>query len=255
MGLATAFDLRANNNPITTPASYSFALGNYTFIAPQGVAQIDTFAFDYQLSNQVVLENEVTDHWLENNTGVQDHIAVKPNIIVLRGYVAELVLKISTVAAILGVVQNTLTQAGAYLGSYTPGAAQALQAAITQAQNVETQISQALSRAATLASLIPGAPPTLTRQQSAMAQLSAYRDARVFFTVVTPFQVYSNMTILSVDATQPEKSKDYSDITVRMKQLKFVNPKNKSGIAANSAKIAALNAQYGQPNPGFQATK
>lgn len=259
MGLSVAFPfLNAyNNNAIGAPAAYSKALSNKIFAAPQGVGQIDTFAFDYQLSNQVVFENNITDHWLEDNTAVQDHIAVKPNTVTLRGYVAELVLKESIIAAVLGTVQNTLSQAGAYLGKYTPGATQALAAAIAQAQGVEVQISQALSRAAALASLLPGLQPNLTRQQGAVAQLKAYRDARVFFTVYTPFEVYFNMAILSVDAIQPEKSKDYSEITVKMKQLNFITTVNDvtSPIANNSATIAAIHGRIGNISQGFQSVQ
>jgi hypothetical protein len=257
MGFESRFNNVFNNNPPTAPSDYDKSIRSYSFIAPQGVGQIDTFAFDYQVSSKVTLENEITDHWLEDNTSVQDHIAVKPNIVTLQGYVAELVLNVSTVSAILGTVQNALSQAPAYLGKYSPGATQALESAISQAQNVETQISQALSRAATIANLIPGLGPSLTRQQSAFTQLSAYRDARVFFSVYTPFQVYENMAILSVEATQPQNSKDYSDIVVKMKKLNFVNTVgiNSSGIAQNSASIAAIRSQVGNAVPGFKAVQ
>ena len=246
MGLATVFAVTNNYNPATTPAAYSAALAKYIFAAPQGVGQIDTFAFDYKISTQVTLNNEITDHWLEDNTAVQDHIAVKPNIVTMRGYVAELVFTESIIAAVLGTVENTLSQASAYLGKYTPGATQALLKAITQAQNVETQISQALSRAATIASFFT--PYNGTRQQKAFAQLSAYRDAKVFFTVYTPFQVYNNMAITSLTAMQPERSQDYADFSVTMKQLNFVN----SVAAPNAAAIQANNASIGTPTSGYQ---
>ena len=108
MGLQLPFISSLNKNLSITPAAYSAAIAKYVYMAPQGVGQIDAFAFDYQTTNQVRLENEITDHYLEDNSAVQDHIAIKPNIVILRGYVAELVLKVNVISAVLGTVENGL---------------------------------------------------------------------------------------------------------------------------------------------------
>lgn len=217
----------------TAVSDYTAAFNNYVYAAPQGVGQIDSFTFDYQLSNEVRMDNEITDHWLEDFTAVQDHIGVKPKIVILRGYVAELVFKVSFFEQLFAGVQNALSQVPAYLGSYTAGTTLALTKAITQAQNIEQQAVQAFNRAAGIVNLVSLATGAQTKQQKAFAQLSALRDAKILFTVFTPFQVYTSMAITQLTATQREKSKDYSEFSVTMKQVNITG-----ATTANSSTAA-----------------
>jgi hypothetical protein len=203
-----------------------------TVVPPLGVQQIGPFAFDFEGDDSVDQENEVTDHYLEDNTAVQDHIGVKPIIVTLKGSVSELSFSAATsglITAALSSVENTLSQADAYLGAYTPGVTQTLLTAITQAQNVATQIEQAAARVAQIASFFtPGIQ--YTKQQQAFAQLSALRLARTVFTVYTPFQVFFNMVIQSLSATQPAHTKTQADFVVTMKQLQFTDDISQSSF-------------------------
>ena len=55
---------------------------------PAGIAG---FLFDIELDQKVELQSDITDSYVENNTAVQDHIALKPEMVTFRGSVAELV--------------------------------------------------------------------------------------------------------------------------------------------------------------------
>ena len=180
--------------------------GNQSVAQPLGVLQIGPFAFDDDGDSDVVLENEITDHWLEDNTAVQDQIGLHPVTVTLKGRISELVFTkaaAGTLSALLATVESPLVQADAYLGAYTPGVTDALLNAITQAQNVFTQIEQDAARVAQIASFFTGGIPGANNQQEAFITLSALRNARVLFSVYTPFQVFNNMAITSVHATQP----------------------------------------------------
>lgn len=48
------------------------------------------FLFDIDLNEIVELQSEITDYFVENNTSVQDHIALKPETVTLHGLIAEL---------------------------------------------------------------------------------------------------------------------------------------------------------------------
>lgn len=228
---------------------YLQAFVNRSILAPIGVKQIGPFAFDYQGDNTVDMENEITDHYLEDNTAVQDHIGVRPIVVTLRGYVSELALAQSvanSISAALASVENTLSQADAYLGHYTPGITQKMLAAITQAQSVAIQIEQAAARGAQIASLFTTGPQ-YNKQQVGYNQLNSLYKARTLFTVFTPFEVFNNMAIVSVKATQTERSRTVSDFTVTMKQLRFTDNISQSSYESQFGGNLANNAQPQTP--------
>lgn len=211
------------NVPNAASSYQSFLVSGKT-IAPAGVRQIGPFAFDYEGDDDVSQDSEITDHWVESNTAVQDHIGIKPVQITLKGVVSELTfsrtLATSLITALTS-VENALSQADAYLGKYTPGTTQTLLATITQAQSIAVQIEQAAARTSQIASFF--VTPLTTKQQQAYATLSSLQLARVLFTVYTPFQVFANMAIEHFDISQPGWTKTQSNLTVRMKQLQFTD--------------------------------
>ncbi len=200
-------------------------LSRISVIAPRGVGQIDAFAFDYKGDDIVELSADATDHWLEDNSASQDHIGIKPVMITLSGFIAELSLASDVFAQLSGIiagVENGLAQADAYKGRYTPGMNDRILNAITQVQNVVIQAEQALARGNQVLNLLtPG--PKMNKQQRAFAQLSSLWAARTLVTVYTPFRVYQNMAIMSIHAVQPKSTRSLSDFVVTMKQINFTN--------------------------------
>lgn len=225
---------------------YNEIFFNRVIVAPLGVKQIGPFAFDYEGEESVDLENDITDHVLEDNTSVQDHVGVRPIIISMRGYVSDLALANSvatSISAALTSVENTLSQAPAFLGKYTVGSTQSILKAITQAQSISIQIEQAAARVAQIASFFPSSGNHLNKQQAAFATLSALSQARTVFTAYTPYQVFPNMIIQSLTASQPAWTKTQSDFRVKMKQLRFTN----------NLSTAAFQRQFGgRAASGFQ---
>ncbi len=252
---SAAPSIQASASNVNAPgASALYQSFLYPTLGPiAGVGQIGPFTFDDEQDDAVTGSNTITDHWVEDNTAVQDHIGVEPFKVTLKGVVSELVFSRASeglVLSALQTVENTLSQADAYLGKYTPGATQTLVSAISQAQNVAIQIEQAASRAAQIANFFLSGPAA-NKQQTAFAQLNALRLARIIFTVYTPFQVFYNMAIESVQATQPALTKDKSMFVVTMKQLQFT-----SSLSASSFMTQyGGNAAYGyQPQTANGAT-
>ncbi len=218
--------------------------------APFGVKQVGPFAFDLEGDDTVSLENDITDHWLEDNTAAQDSIGVRPVIVTLKGSISELTFSAETSGAIssfLATVESGLSQVDAYLGKYTPGATQKLLTTITQSQNIAVQIQQAAARVAQVANFF-AAGGQRNKQQAAFAMLSALRSARTIFTVYTPFQVFSNMAIQSVLATQPSGTKTISNFTVTMKQLQFASELSSSSFLTRYGGRAAVGYQPSTSN-------
>lgn len=242
----TAFSQFASDTNVPgASTSYQSFLTTGRTIAPVGVRQIGPFAFDYEGDDNVTHHSDITDHWVESNDAVQDHIGNQPVVITLKGVVSELVFSRSVATALvtaLTSVENALSQTDAYLGSYTPGVTQKLQTTISQAQNIAVQIEQAASRTAQIASFFF---PQGSKQQQAYAVLSSLQLARILFTVYTPFQVFANMAIEDFSITQPGWTKTQSTVTVRMKQLQFTN---------NISQAFFLTQYGGRASVGYQPT-
>lgn len=248
--------VKPNINDPDAVSRYSDSFNSRTILVPKDVLQISSFAFDYRGDEMIDIETDITDHFLENNTASQDHIGVKPIIVTVKGFVAELNLSRTQLAFInkaFSSITNGLSQVTAYSGSYTPGAVDSLQKAISQAQNIAIQIEQAAARAAQIASFFQSGPAK-NRQQDAYFKLSSLALSRNIFTVATPYQVFDNMAIMSLTVLQPKDTKGWTDFTVKMKQLNFTQSLSLPAYLAKFAGRASSQAQVSTQVGSTQGT-
>ncbi len=202
--------------------NYLNTLANKYVVKPKTASGIGGFVFQYEGETTISSQADITDHWLESNDPVQDHIAIKPFRIVLRGFTAELSQAPVGVVGALSIIQNKLTAVPAYLGKYTPGALLAIQRAVTTAQNTVDKINLGLAKVQNIVGFLPGAAPQKSKQQKAFAQLVALQTSRQVFTVETPYRYFDSMVIESLTFIQPEETRQWSDISVTLKQMRFV---------------------------------
>jgi len=196
-------------------------LCNY-IVKPKGTAGIGGFVFDFESDSSVTLQSEITDHYVENNTAIQDHVARKPVRITLHGYVGELTAKPGNgLNGLLSLVQGKMSTIPAYLGKYTPGAVQKMQSAVTQAQNFVNKVDSYMSKAKNIVGMLPGAAPQLTKQQQAYSLLSSMWANNQIMLVETPWAVMDSMVIENLTMTQPEETKSYSDVSVTLKEIRY----------------------------------
>lgn len=207
--------------PASASGNFVKSLQQLIVATPQGVQGINGFLFDYVGEVRSDVQTEITDHFTEDNSSIQDHIALKPLRFVLRGLVGELVLTGAAAAGIAGGLQNLLTTVPAYLGRYTPGALAKVQGAISQAQNIENQVNQAISQGKSLLNFFDKGTPAQTRQQQAFAQLRAMVQTRQIFKLVNAYGIFDNMVIETLSFVQPEETQMLSDITVNLKEMRF----------------------------------
>jgi hypothetical protein len=224
------------------------AANQYIIKAPtvQGIAG---FVFDYEGETGITFSSDITDHYLESNDPVNDHIARRPLRINLRGFVSELaVVGPGGVLGALNLIQNRLTTVPAYLGKYTPQATQKLSKAITQAQSTVTQINQGLARINNIVGLFPGATPQQSKQVRAFTKLVSLYNSRQVFSVQTPYAVHHQMAIETLTFVQPEETRDWTDISVTLKQLHFVETVQIANPAQNAGR--ALQQRQASVNQG-----
>ena len=87
-------------------------------------------------------------------------------------------------------------------------------------------------------------PPRVTRQSNALLYFYQLREARVLFSIETPWGFWSNMAIMNIHVRQGKESKYQSDFTVRFKQISIANSPtvtlgNLAGRAQGNAAAAA----------------
>lgn len=242
-------------NAIPDGQAYVDGLVNKYVLRTKSSAGIGGFLFDYLGEINVNMDADITDHFAEDNTAIQDHVAIRPIEVTMRGFISELSLPAPQgVSGALASAQSALTQVDAYLGKYTPGVAQTLSAAITKVQSTVNTVNQTLQKAQNIISLFPGAPPSGTKQAKAYTQLFTAMQKKLPMTIDTPYRVLRNMMIKRIVFVQPEETKSWSDISVTLKQIQFVEI---ATVADNGSFAGRLQQQAQAPTnkgvvPGAQ---
>lgn len=183
-----------------------------------------TLLFHYEGEQSVVLAADITDHYIEDNTAIQDQIARKPIIVNTRGYIGELNDVVPDALSYLKLAASKLT----VISAYAPN----LSLTAIRVYNNAAQLYQVAQNAAAAAvsawSSIPGAT-SLTdfaaqnKQQKMFTQFKGYFNLNTLFTVQTPWGAFDNMAIVTLRAIQGEDTNMISDFEVSFKQLKFAS--------------------------------
>lgn len=237
-------------NPLNMVASgrgYLDTLANKFILKPANAKGLAGFVFDYEGETTVHQQSEITDHYSEQNTFVNDNAAQKPARIVLCGFVGEIVANPNVgVLGAIAAFQGKLTTLNAMLGKYTPGAVQKLRALATQATGVVNKIDNAISRAQNVVGLFVGSSAAATKQEKAYQQLYALWANNTIFTLATPFTYFRSVMIESMTFTQPEDTKQWSEISVTVKEVRFtgVVPQGPGMSPALAAQTQLARSQY-----------
>lgn len=198
-----------------------------TVLQPKGAQGLAGWVFDIPTGETVDLESDITDHYTEDNSFVNDHIVNKPIRIMMSGLIGELVYRVpSGWLGSLRQISGRLAQLSALGGNYTPGFVQTAQGILGKAQAAANLINQYLNQAQNAARAIASLfGPQMTAQQKAFNQLSALWKAKTIFTVTTPWAYHPSMAIASMGFRQDQDSNDYSTITITLKEWRSASTK------------------------------
>ncbi len=257
--------------PITTAAG---ALSSLVLVSPQTTigyqpTPIDAqgiitqrppaLLFHYEGEQTVALESDITDHYIEDNTAIQDQIALKPEIITTHGFIGELNDVPPAALAVLQAAAQKLTSVTAYQPSLSATALLAYQDAFSLYQTGANAVNSAVSSWSSITGgggenvvgsqgLETGAfnastgniSNNQTKQQVAFQQFYGYWRARTLFTVQTPWAVFQNMAIRSLRAIQDAETRMITDFEVSFKMMRFASTQTTQGIAPILQGRAAL---------------
>lgn len=219
--------------------------------------QLITYFFDTVSDDNVNCTSNITDNWVENNTAIQDHIALSPITVSLKGLCGELVYEVEQAeidyATELAQAEwrNSIPIEIANFGEWgsiddVDGKLSAIGSFIPQVSNITQkaqnlwnlhQISQ--KRATKIANILTG-----KSQRGLSAQMNAYSGAntnitqkrlkqigndlkicwesRKPFIVNTPFGDFDNMYIQSIALHQGNELY-IGDIDITLKQIRYAN--------------------------------
>lgn len=207
-------------------------------VSPANAFGLAGFLFDIEGEGRAELRSEITDHYLEDNTAIQDHIAVRPKRFTLKGYVGEVVFRQDESS-------NTFLQKAVQKLTVLNGVLPVLSAATQQAKSILDSGSlsslplSGLPQAADYFSIAKNMTSGTTKQQQAYQYFKALWEQKILFSVQTPFEFVANMAIESITAIQSENSKYISDFSIVLKQIRTV-----SELSVTQPQ------QYGPPAPG-----
>lgn len=186
---------------------------------PPGIAG---YLMDIVDDDSVELESDITDHYIEDNTAVQDQIALKPETITVRGQVAELVKYEQPLVNTAG---NTLNSR---LPLITPLQPQLTDYWAERQQTTTQDFLVTQQNYASTNSLYGFYDQKYPRDRAAQSQQSRifgyfYQlwKGRQYFSVETPWGFFNFMAIQSLAFNQGPATRYTSEITITFKKLRF----------------------------------
>lgn len=190
---------------------------------PPGVAG---FVFDLVENDEINLSSNITDHYVENNTAIQDHIALAPEEISVRGVIAELTYVPSNTNTEFTVpISDPLVTISDFLPELTTAQTETdaqTQAASTRESEAITSPKSRWGMVATRYGTEIGTQNFPTAKQSrGYNYFDQLWRGRQLCTVETPWGFWTNMAISKVAFIQEAKSRYVSNVAITFKKMRF----------------------------------
>jgi len=219
-----AIDLSALSNFTTSAGS----LSNLILVTPGGrgyqaqngrdrdgqlLPLSDKFLFHYEGENSFSVQSDITDHFVEDNSTVNDNIALPPEEYSVSGFIGELNNVTPESLASLKLAAEKLT----ILAPYTP------ELSIT-ALNAYNSAFRAYAAAR---SIVNSAIETWdgvnnqNEQQKAFSKFYAYWKSRTLFTIQTPWAKLEDMAIRSLSANQDAETEEITSFDITFKKIRY----------------------------------
>lgn len=190
----------------------------YTVNLNNEVKTIDVI-FDIIESDAISIQADITDHYVEDNTAVQDTMALKPIEITLRGFVAEKVYERSLM--ITGEIENAFSKINP-ISALIPQISNYANVVVNASRYVESSINRYINNFKSIKDIFnKNKTPQVSKQMAVAQNLLNLRNSRTLVTVKTPFGTFDNMLILDAQMEQGDNT-TVSDLSVTLKQYNSV---------------------------------
>lgn len=195
---------------------------NNAVVSPLGIPNViglSGFVFDIISNEEVSFDSDVTDHYVEDNTVIQDHVSLKPEIVTVRGFVGELTqLFPNRLLEVVSQVQR-LAVLAIYQPTFAPESTQKNTSIVDKALSVVSAVELAQSAY----DIFTNKNTAANKQQIAFNFFYSMWLSRQFFIVETPYKIFSDMIIQSVRIIQDETTNQMSDFAITFKKIRTVS--------------------------------
>lgn len=191
-----------------------------------------TLLFHYEGEQTVQLKSDISDHYVEDNTAIQDQIALRPEMITVHGFIGELNDLAPPGLEKAKFWTNKLTTISSYAPKLTTTATNLFNTASRLYSNARNVRDSAVATWGTVTGTggqsVIGSnglkqQPNQNKQQVAFQQFYGYWRSRTLFTVQTPWAVFQNCAIDSLRAVQDAETRVISEFEITFKLLRFAN--------------------------------
>lgn len=214
-----------------------------------GGTGIAGFKFHIPQTEQVRFESEITDHYIDINTPVQDHIALKPVTITLTGLVGEYFYSVNRIEDFLALIPTNLKLIEEFMNKENPitiqikkkwndyingvpKMPQPLKIDYTGLKNSSTLLEGKASKqfpkinmnTFDVFSLFQELYKLKSAQTRAFFFFEALWKARVPFSVETTWKRYDNMVVQSITPKR-DNNADITEFSITVKQINVTQSK------------------------------
>lgn len=239
----------ADLSSIASATTAATALSNLILVSPnsnvgyqpqpqsQGAQNPPSILFHYEGEQTTTIQSDITDHYIEDNTAIQDQIALKPLEITTHGFIGELNNVTPPVLAPLQTAANKLTIVSAYVPVLSATAIIAYDEAFAAYQLASNAANSSVSAWSSIAG---NNSTNQTKQQVYFQQFYGYWSSRTLFTVQTPWGVFKDMAIKSLRAIQDSETRMITDFEVSFKMIRTASTATTPGLASVQQGRAAI---------------
>jgi len=200
-------------------------LVNKYIVSPLFQLGLAGFIFDILEETRIELKADITDHYTEDNSAIQDHIAIQPTRITLRGFVGELSNIVEEERGSIQKLTEKLTQITSMVPIITNGAKTIRNALVSEKKNTADYVNTAVGTGVDLYQAFKSLNPPKTKQAQAYNFFRALFESKQLVSLETPYSFYSNMAIESITAVQGRESNMITDFSISLKEFRTVKTK------------------------------
>lgn len=184
-----------------------------------GSTGIAGFKFHVPQSEQVTMESEITDNYIDTNSAVQDHILRKPITITVRGYQGEYFYSANPIENTLALITPTLSLVKEFLPKLRTSTQQIKKTSAKDVLNKKfLKQSDTELNSIDLFSLFQDLYKITSAQTRTFMFFEALWKSNALFTVETGWKRYDNMAILKIVPLR-DNNADITDFSITFKQI------------------------------------
>lgn len=217
-------------------------LNNASGIAKNIVSPGDAYGyggyeFDVIDEEQTKFESEITDHYVEDNTAVQDDIALKPIEVTAKGFVGEFVYNTPVLESL---IQGISTKLG-IVSQLTPKYSSQAQKLMQKAQKISNTAENLMKKVNNIKNVFTGLIGDIdSKQTEAYMYFYSAWQSRQLFKIQTPYCFWENMAIKQIKFIQTGETNSKSQIEITFKQIRITKTTDDTSDNSQGRRIAQV---------------